>query len=260
MRDRLLSWEALRLVPWGRARVSLLLIAACCSCGVDERELSLAAAGSDSGSSPPSTGGGSSSSAGGGGEAGEPAGLDAPPAPECTYVGSKIDEGCETLVSNPGFDKTAVGWPGENLAVLTGWDNRDKAESEDSGSIVVDNRLTGSSEIGEVMIGAQQCVGAVARRVYDVRADLFIPEQETKGRAGLSVLFYKTGDCNSGQGGTDMSFTTELTKTTGEWQPVIGRFVVPDDVNSMEVRLIAAKPFAPESFQVLFDNVLVQQK
>lgn len=259
MCDRRESWEKLRLAPWVQGVVSLVLLLAASGCGLDERELSMAGA-SGSGGSPSGGGSTSTGDAGAGGDDGQPPGLDAPPAPACAYVGSKIDEGCETLVSNPGFDKTALGWDGENLAVLTGWDNRDQGESEDSGSIVVDNRLTGSSTIGEVMIGAEQCVGAVAGRVYDVRADLFIPEQDTKGRAGISVFFYKTGDCNAGMGGTDQSFTSELTKKSGEWQVTTGRFVVPDDVNSMEVRLIAAKAFEPESFQVLFDNVLVQQK
>lgn len=106
-----------------------------------------------------------------------------------------------------------------------------------------------------------QCVRARAGAVYDVSADLFIPEQETVGRAGVSVFFYeKSSDCNAGMGGTDLSFTTKLVDKQEEWAKVGGRFVVPAGVNSMQVRLIAAKAIAPRAFLALFDNVLVQAK
>jgi hypothetical protein len=134
--------------------------------------------------------------------------------------------------------------------------------SDDSGTLIVENtQFSEDSKFpGEFILGARQCAPAEENAVYDVMADVFILEQETRGRAGVSVFFYKTPDCNAGMGGTDLSFTSELFKEQGEWLTVGGRFVVPAGVNSMEVRLIAAKTFPERSFQVLFDNVLVQEK
>jgi hypothetical protein len=239
---------------WGPASLVLVLSA----CGIDDRELQPANASVTAGTAVGGSSGGGTNTTGG-----RPPGLDAPQPPDdCSYVGSDVPEGCETVVSNPGFDKSFMGWAPEMITVLLGWNNTDAMASDDSGTLIVENtQFSEDSKFpGEFILGARQCAPAVENAVYDVLADVFILEQETRGRAGVSVFFYKTPDCNAGMGGTDLSFTSELFKEQGEWLTVGGRFVVPAGVKSMEVRLIAAKTFPERSFQVLFDNVLVQEK
>jgi hypothetical protein len=235
------------------------LVLALTACGIDERELQPASGSTTGGTAAGSSGvAGSTNSTGG-----RPPGLDAPPPPEdCSYVGSAVPEGCETVVSNPGFDKSFMGWAPEMITILLGWNNTDALASDDSGTLIVENtQFSEDSKFpGEFILGARQCIPAEENTVYDVMADVFIPEQATRGRAGVSVYFYKTPDCNAGMGGTDLSFTSELFNEQGEWLAAGGRFVVPAGVQSMEVRLLAAKTFPERSFQVLFDNVLVQEK
>lgn len=232
----------------------LAVVATLPACSLDTRELE----GTDSfaGSSP-------SGSAGGGGSSSGIAnpGLNAPDPPPCAYVGSEVDAGCETLVANPGFDqrKGVLGWPPFNLAFQATWDERDATDGEDSGSMLVTNRLS-ADEDGETINGALQCVPATAGAVYDVVTDVFIPKQETEGRAGVVVLFYRSVDCRASNIGTDQSFTTKLVDKPEEWTTVAGRFIVPANMRSMEVTLVAGKSFRPASFGALFDNVLVQEK
>ena len=236
----------------GRSALVLAVAASLGACGLDERVLLTADASGGSAS-------GGAGSAGSSSGAGQPPGWDAPAPPDCAYVGEAVAAGCETLVSNPGFDQGVVGWPGESLSMQISWADQDAAASTTSGSLSVDNTLFGDAA-GEVISGALQCIGATPGAVYDMAADVFIPAQSAAGRAGLSVFFYKMADCNASHSGTDMSFTTDLVQDTEVWTPVSGRFVVPNGFNSMEVRLVAGKDFKLRSFKVLFDNVLVQRK
>jgi hypothetical protein len=222
------------------------------ACTLDSRELSPEASAGKS--SAPSFAG--TSNAGNS----PPPGWDAPAPPACVYQGDEVEPGCETLVSNPGFDSTAEGWPGQIPSVLVGWSKRDAADAESSGSLTVDSTLFSEDADGVVILGAVQCVPVLGGSVYDVRADAFIPEQEAEGAAGLTMLFYKNTDCNAGVAGTDLSFTTPLVTAVGKWSEVSGRFIAPDDVGSMQVELVVGKHFAPRSFKALFDNVLVQAK
>jgi hypothetical protein len=227
------------------------------ACGVDERELKLM--GGSSGGTQSSTAGSGNGSAGGGSG---PTGLDAPPPAVCNYAPSGVDEGCETLVENPGFAKdTGVdGWPGANVLIHTQWEKFDATGIEGSGAMAVDN-LFWADEDGQTLNGALQCVPAEPGAVYDVLADVLIPKQKDEGRAGITVFFYGTPDCNATNVvGTDQSFTTDLVDEVGAWQPVGGRFVVPSGKYSMEVTLLAAKSFRAGSFTAVFDNVLVQKK
>ena len=235
-------------------RSAFLLSAAAClgGCGLDERVL---VARDPSGGSASGGAGSSGSSS----SAGRAPGWDAPAPPACAYLGGAVDDGCETLVSNPGFDQGVVGWPGESLSMQIAWAQQDATDSAQSGSLSVENTLYGDAP-GEVISGALQCIGATAGAVYDIAAEVFIPAQSAAGRAGLSVFFYKKVDCNASLSGTDMSFTTDLVTETEVWTPVSGRFVIPNGFNSMEVRLVAGKDFKLRSFKVLFDNVLVQRK
>jgi hypothetical protein len=241
-----------RLGEWRTALV-LLAVLAQPACALDNRQLSQDEGGSGGKGSAPSFAGG-----GAGGSA--PAGWNAPAPPACVYQGEEVEPGCETLVSNPGFDSTVEGWPGQIPSVVVGWNERDAAEAPESGSITVDSTLFSEDAEGVVILGAVQCVPAEGGAVYDVRADTFIPEQAADGAAGLTMLFYKNADCNAGVAGTDLSFTTPLTTAVDKWTEVSGRFIVPPGVGSMQVELVVGKHFAPRSFKALFDNVLVQAK
>lgn len=244
----------------GRTNLALFALALTqWSCAVDDRELNLVTAplgGSASGAAGTNAGGA-------GGTAGStPAGLDAPPPPPCSYQpGEEVEEGCETLVVNPGFDelRKALGWLAATQLIQTGWEKRDATGIAKSGAMSVANNLY-APEKGETINGAVQCVPAIAGAVYDVAADVLIPGHEGEGRAGISVLFYRPTDCNASNVGTDMSFTTDLVDKVDAWQPVAGRFVVPAGMQSMEITLVAAKPFQQLSFTAIFDNVLVQEK
>jgi hypothetical protein len=228
-------------------------------CAVDDRELHLADAVGNSrgGSSSLGNAGDSGSSASGG----RPAGLDAPDPPACDYAGTEVADGCQTLVSNPGFDQQmgVTDWPGANLAIVTQWNELDADGNTASGSLYVANHLS-AEEQGETINGALQCIPATPGAVYDVVTDVYIPKQETQGRAGVTVFFYRPTDCNASLVGTDQSYTTDLIDVPEVWTRVAGRFVVPPNMHSMEVVLVAGKPFKPLSFAAQFDNVLVQAK
>lgn len=245
------SSTAHRLVEC-RLALALLALLALPACALDSRELSPNGGGAGSNSAPGFAG------TGVGGN--PPAGWNAPPPPACVYHDDEVEPGCETLVSNPGFDKTAEGWPGQIPSVVVGWSERDAAGGSQSGSIKVDSTLFSEDAEGVVILGAVQCVEAEGGGVYDVRADAFIPQQEAEGAAGLTMLFYKNDECDAGAGGTDLSFTTPLVTDVDKWSEVSGRFIVPPGVGSMQVELVVGKHFAPRSFKALFDNVLVQAK
>jgi len=235
-------------------RAALLVLAsfASAACALDRREL-LTDDGAAGKNSVPSFGGSGGSSNG-------PPGWDAPAPPACVYQGGSVEPGCETLVSNPGFDSTVEDWPGLTPSVLVNWSERDATDAKTSGSANVDVVLFSEDAEGVVILGAVQCVPASGGGVYDLRADAFIPEQEAEGAAGLTVLFFKNETCDNGTAGSDLSYTTPLVSTVGKWTEVSGRFVAPADVESMQVRLVVGKLYAPRSFKALFDNVLVQAK
>ncbi len=242
----------------GRPARCLALLAALSGCGVDDRELALVT--SPYGGSAGTSGSGGSSN-GGAGAGAQPNGSDAPPPPVCNYAPSGADEGCESLVTNPGFSKLVgvLGWPGATPLIQTQWAESDATGIVGSGAMAVANTHYGDEE-GETINGALQCIPAEAGAVYDALADVLIPKQEAEGRAGINVLYYKSTDCNASLVGTDMSFTTDLVEVVGAWQPVGGRFIVPSGMRSMEVTLVAAKPFRQRKFTAVFDNVYVQKK
>jgi hypothetical protein len=242
---------------FGARRTALVLGVALAhaGCALDSRELlDEAASGGSSGSA------GAASFAGASGAGSPPPGWNAPPPPACVYQGDAVDEGCETLVSNPGFDSSVDGWPAQMPSVLVDWSKRDAMDAAESGSLTVDSTLFSEDAQGVVILGAVQCVPVTGGGVYDVRADAFIPEQDVDGAAGVTTLFYKNSSCDAGVAGTDLSYTTPLVTVVGKWTEVSGRFIAPAGVRSMQVELVVGKHFAPRSFKASFDNVLVQPK
>jgi len=231
--------------------IGLVLAAAATSCAVDSRQLSMSA----------SAGAGSSSGMNAfGGAAGDDNGAPSP-LPICDYSAGVL-EGCETLVSNPGFAEDTDGWKAEDATVTMSWAAEDAADSGESGSLVVMNSLHGTAN-GIASRAAAQCLPTQSGKAYGFALDLFIPEGQGEGldggnyqaSAGLSVIFYTSKRCD---GFTLASATSDLLEDDGRWAHREGRAVAPQGAESMLVRLVTFKNFQEYNFEARFDNVLVK--
>jgi hypothetical protein len=220
------------------------------ACSVDARTLEAAPGMAGAGTS----GGGTSSSGGG-------PSLDMP-VPLCVFDGEPLDDECETLVENPGFESDARGWQPEHDKVATTWDERDPTNNDASGSLKVINTLRGK-DTGITADGAGQCLQVDPGTLVQFAADFFIPEgqglgldgEQFVGHAALTVLFYERADCVSPSVG---SIATPLDDTVGSWQHLEQQTLVPADVGSMSLRLAAVKNHRQYTLEVLFDNVLLK--
>lgn len=238
----------------GCVALTLLL---CAACGVDDRTLSSGETGGLN-----SQGGGSSSDSSDGGSAG------AKPVPVCVYSGSVVAEGCDTLVSNPGFALNVADWVAEPVGVTEGWVQADASGDEDSGSLVVTNTNYSDEDDAKAGVaggGARQCLPINGGSAYDFTADIFIPEGQGAGFQGknytstamLSVFFYSSPGC---QGQTVSNFTSKAVQEVGKWIHVEGMPDAPKGTQSMAVRLATLKPFPQVMFQAEFDNVFVRER
>jgi len=175
--------------------------------------------------------------------------------PDCIFLDEAIPEECESLVQNPGFAKDIEGWEGENVKILVGWYPDDATDSEASGSIAVNNTLSGAT-VGTAPYGAWQCIPVTAGGVYDFAADFYIPKgQDPTGMAEINVYYYDTAEC---EGANKYSFSSDPVTKVGSWVPVRATDTAPGGIQSMFVRLVAVKQFQPMMFRVHFDNVLVR--
>ena len=237
----------------------VVLVLACAGCAVDERTLLTSGAVSGSGSAGNgSSNGGQSSEGGSAGEA---------PLPRCNYLGTALEDGCETLVTNPGFSLNVAGWTAENVGILEGWVAVDASQSDGSGALVVTNSnysAEDAAKLGVATGAARQCVAIVSGRAYGVAADVFIPKDQGEGHeqsyissAALSLFFYPLADC---AGQTVGSFTSDAVQVAGEWQHLEGLPNVPKEALSMAVRLATLKPFPQYKFEAYYDNVLVKER
>jgi hypothetical protein len=245
-----------------------LLVAVTAGCAVDDRTL-LAANAS----------GGSSSS--GGGSAGLGNGFSAGPTqidlPVCSYSSTTdIEPECETLVRNAGFGADTSGWNEEPLSITIGWDAGDATGSDGSGSIAVINSMHGRKD-GIAASGGTQCLPAVPGKIYDMAADVLIPdgqglgyvpddkkmelgEAPYVGRAGLSILFWPNDECSITDQSLLPSFQTNLVEDVDAWWRVEGAAQAPDGAVSMSVRVLTVKPFQEYNFKALFDNILLRER
>jgi hypothetical protein len=165
-----------------------------------------------------------------------------------------VDRECETMAPNPGFEADITGWRAPNSTVVLGWDPRDATGSDQSGSMLVNNMLSGKSD-HITMDGAYQCFPVTSGGLYEIAADLFVPNGQEQGRGGISVLFFEKDDCADAN---EESFATPFVSGVDEWTHVGATFIVPANIRSMSVRLVAEKAFRPPSFRTLFDNVLIK--
>ena len=163
----------------------------------------------------------------------------------------------ETLVRNSRFDANANDWAPEP-ALEQRWDPRDSSGGSDSGALSILNaNKIDTSQIGLTMVGSSQCVEVVRLRKYTLAAQLLIPSRQGDGYAGINVFLYADPGCT----GTFLhGYTPVLVDGPGVWHSVSGEIETSPGTRSMLVRLVASKPFAQPSFQVLFDNVLVHSE
>ena len=241
------------------AALSSLLVL-CVGCAVDDRTLSASGAVSGSGSSAGEPGG-AGSPGDSGGAAGEA------PLPHCLYSGTRVEQGCETLVENAGFTLNVASWAAENIGISESWAGADANADETSGSLVVKNdnfKKDEEAKGGSAPGGSRQCVPATAGRTYDLAADVFIPDGQGAGfegdyvsSASLSVFFYPAAGCTAQ---TITSFSSEAVQSAGEWLHVEGSTKAPKETQAMAVRLATLKPFRQMTFEARFDNVFVRER
>lgn len=222
-------------------------------CSVDDRAL-VAGAGAGGGSA----GTGAELDSGVAAAAGQPA-LD--PLPVCDYSGA-VAEGCETLVSNPGFATDIAGWAPEMPSISLAWSAMDAAASAASGSLTVVNTLAGAAD-GTADRGAAQCLPTTPGQAYGFAADMFIPDGQGAGidggtfeaNAALSIIFYPLAGCT---GYSASSAISDLAMEAGVWGRHEGHAVAPEEAKSMLVRLDTLKNFQQGKFEADFDNVLIK--
>lgn len=256
---RLRDEQRPRVRAWAASSVAAvcyaLLGATAQGCALDDRTLQ------------PVSGSGAGADSGNGGA---PVGLEEPPAvelPVCTYARNQVEPGCETMVSNAGFETNIDGWLAEPLAITVGWDRSDATGDEASGSIAVVNSMHGRND-GFAPGGGRQCLPAEPGTVYDMAGDVFIPDGQGAGfgegpfigRAGLSILFWPNADCSNKDRSLNPSYQTNLVEGVEAWTRVSGSAVAPDGAASMSMRVLTIKPFYEYSFKALFDNVLLRKR
>lgn len=209
------------------------------------------------------TGGGTASGSGGATDGGRDSGVDGPAdmggdgaiaRESCVYSGTLVAPGCETLVSNPGFQSTVAGWEAEQVEVAAVWHASDAQGLQTSGSLAVTNRVYANAD-GSGMAGARRCIPITGGLTYDFAAGLFIPAGQGPGSGSIVVFFHETTDCS---GDVKKSIVSLGESTADAWKVIELRDIAPATAKSMLVRLVALKPFRQGSLTVRFDNVLAQ--
>jgi hypothetical protein len=236
------------------------------ACGVDdERVLQLAAA--VSGAQPGAGGaggdggggaagnageGGLAGQGGGGGDAAGAAGSPTPPAVRCPDLNvNQIPDCDETLLPNALFDTDISGWvPGANAEQR--WQATNATGFPGSGSLLLKVNVVVDQSVGSVLESTSQCVPVQANQGYDLGVQVYIRSGQGTGVGGLNLLWYSDEGCESGF----LSGAVAAKETVDRWVPVTMEVAAPPGARSLRLRLAATKPYAQESFEVLFDNVL----
>jgi hypothetical protein len=161
-----------------------------------------------------------------------------------------VDDCSQTLVQNSRFDSTASGWDAEPL-LTEGWDATNASGKPGSGSLSLSH--TGA---GGTMIGARQCIPAVAYASYDVAARVRLAAGQT-GKGGVNVYLYDDDAC---QGNLVTGVTPIEGGAAGTWVELLGSLWIPGSVHSMYVRLVVDKPRDQQALNVLIDDVLVAKR
>jgi hypothetical protein len=189
-----------------------------------------------------------------GGRAGSPNRASAPNCPDLD--GNGVPDCTETLVSNPSFDSDSSHWrPDENVA--QSWLPMDAtpSASSSSGSLRVENSLFG--EVPTLAIaGTSQCIAISGGSPIEAYVQLALASGGATDSAGaLETDFYSSEDCS---GDIQMSRGSNSALTDSEWRSIGLSEEAPQTAHSLQVRLVAIKPFSDSALSVLFDNVLVR--
>jgi hypothetical protein len=167
-----------------------------------------------------------------------------------------VDDCAETLVKNSRFDTDTKGWEAEPL-LQQHWDPTNATGGTSSGSLFVANMTVIPSLTGYTTVGSRQCISALTAQRYDVGARVFIKGGQGSGDAGINLLIFADDGCTGTYIGGQ---TVRTVADVDAWRVLEGEVAMPPAARSMYVRLVASKPLAQASLQVLFDDVLVSEK
>ena len=176
-------------------------------------------------------------------------------APNCPDLdGNGVPDCAETLVSNPSFDSDVSHWVAEQN-VAQSWSSSDATTSARSGSLRVENSLVG--EVPTLAIaGTTQCIAVSGGLLIDAYVQLTLASGgASESAAALETRFYSSEDCT---GDVEMSRGANAALSGSDWLAIGLSAQSPPATRSVQVRLVAIKPFSEQPLAVLFDNVLVE--
>lgn len=167
--------------------------------------------------------------------------------------GNGVPDCDETLVQNFAFDANTQHW-GEETGLVISWSPVDAADGESSGSLLVENQ-TQADRDGSSMAGGRQCIPVVGGKIYQVGAQVWIPEGQGDGTGGVQILFHGDEACT---GTLVDSVTSNLVSAGANWKTVVLSQRAPTTSRSVRIRLIVVKTFRDDPLKVHFDNVLTR--
>ncbi len=159
-----------------------------------------------------------------------------------SLVGSRAV--AQSLV-NATFSSGLTGWSYQEPIAL--WTSQDANGSPVSGSVLVTNTNTATSEVT-----LRQCVTLSGGRTYDFGAKAKVASgQAATGGARTRVLPYPTENCS----GPYLFYKTSSSVAGGgEWSSVVGSVDVPADAKSLSFLLVLLKNGSTGQFQASFDD------
>jgi len=220
--------------------------------GIEPMSGGSASGGANAGSANAGSSNGGAAMAGTGGSAGAPF---ISPCGDLNH--NRVDDCAEALTKNSRFDTDITGWEPESL-LQQNWDPTNATGGASSGALRVANVNAVPSGLGNTAAGSRQCVVAWTGQHFDVGARVFIKGGQGLGRAAIDLLIFAGDGCT----GTVIEGQTvdDEVATVDSWQVIEGEVAIPAAARSMYVRLVAVKPLAQTSLDVLFDDVLVSER
>ena len=170
---------------------------------------------------------------------------------------NRVDDCAEALTKNSRFDTDMTSWEPEAL-LQQHWDPTNATGGASSGALRIANVNAVPNGLGNTAAGSRQCLVAWTGQHFDVGARVFIKGGQGLGRAAIDLLFFAGDGCT----GTVIEGQTvdDEVATVDSWQVIEGEVAIPAAARSMYVRLVAVKPLAQTSLDVLFDDVLVSER
>ncbi|MGC4090103.1 MAG: hypothetical protein QM756_19915 [Polyangiaceae bacterium] len=190
-----------------------------------------------------------------GGAAGD--GTQVGPTVDCPDLNQNTVPDCtETLVENSAFDHDSVAWtPGANAAVK--WDSLDARGSNQSGTLRVENRSSGSAlDGGLVSTGALQCVPIEPNHAYDLFVQMYSRGPTISGYASVVGRVFASSDCT---GSPLRVETSPIQGTIDLWITLQATVPAEASAGSMLIELSVGRLSTMTGpVSVVFDNVLLR--